>query len=65
MELSDVPAWAQQLLTVIGASGAVYGGIRADIKAMHQRIATLESSLAEAHDRIFELAKDTVRNIRR
>lgn len=34
------------------AAGAVYGGIRADIKAMHERIQNAQESANEAHRRL-------------
>jgi hypothetical protein len=40
---------------IIGAlflAGAVYGGIRADLKAIHHRLFLLEQSLSRAHERL-------------
>ena len=34
------------------AGAAIYGGIRADIKGIHQRIEMSEKSLVDAHARI-------------
>lgn len=41
-----------QIALALIAAGAVYGGIRADIKAMHQRIAGNEAAAQEAHRRM-------------
>jgi hypothetical protein len=46
-----MPELVQIILGLIGA-GAIYGGIRADLKTMHQRIAEAASSAARAHDRM-------------
>jgi hypothetical protein len=43
--------WAQIAVAIIGA-GAVYGGIRADIKNIHERISDTSKSAGRAHDRI-------------
>lgn len=43
------------LLEAALIGGAIYGGIRADIKAMHQRIANTEKSNEQAHKRIDNL----------
>lgn len=42
---------SQLLYALIGA-GAVYGGIRADLRGMHERILTAEKSAGRAHERI-------------
>lgn len=42
---------AQGLYALI-AAGAVYGGIRADIKAMHERISAAQRAADEAHRRL-------------
>ena len=36
-------------------AAAIYGGIRADIRSIHQRIEHTEKSLVEAHSRIDRL----------
>lgn len=64
MDFSDVPQWAQMLLTTIGASGAVYGGIRSDLKHMYEKIARLYVELDKAHERIDELLRDNARNLK-
>lgn len=45
------PDLLQLVYALIGA-GAVYGGIRADIRAMHERIKTAEESAKAAHSRL-------------
>lgn len=42
---------AQGLYALV-AAGAVYGGIRADIKAMHERISAAQRAANEAHRRL-------------
>lgn len=64
MDFTDVPQWAQMLLTTIGASGAVYGGIRSDLKHMHEKIVRIYDELDKAHERIDELLRDNARNTR-
>lgn len=41
-----------QLLYALVGAGAVYGGIRADLRAMHERIESAERSAGRAHARI-------------
>lgn len=41
-----------QLATILIAAGAVYGGIRSDLRTMHERIAHAEKVASKAHDRI-------------
>lgn len=41
----------QVVYALLGA-GAVYGGIRADLKAMHGRIESAEKSAAQCHARL-------------
>lgn len=41
-----------QIVTVLVACGAVYGGIRSDLKTIHERIAQIERAAEKAHDRI-------------
>lgn len=46
---------ANLLLWIAGqliVAAAIYGGIRADIRGIHQRIELSEKSLVEAHNRI-------------
>lgn len=45
----------ESLLNIAGfliAAGAVYGGIRSDLRAMHARQDRLEQALDKAHERI-------------
>jgi hypothetical protein len=49
----------EHLWTVAGfliSAGAVYGGIRGDLAAIHQRIAALEKAVARAHERMDDCA---------
>lgn len=48
MELNTI--W--QVLATVAAAGAIYGGIRADLKAMHQRVAMATEAAARAHERM-------------
>jgi hypothetical protein len=41
-----------QLVSILVACGAVYGGIRSDLKAIHERVARIEKAAEKAHDRI-------------
>ena len=41
-----------QLAGILVTGGAIYGGIRADLKAMHQRVEEAMRASARAHDRI-------------
>ena len=41
-----------QVLYGLFLAGAVYGGIRADLKALHERVADLGRSVTRAHGRI-------------
>lgn len=46
------PELIYQLLAGLFLAGAVYGGIRADLRAMHQQIIAAEKSADKAHDRL-------------
>ncbi|WP_176754627.1 hypothetical protein [Nitrosospira sp. Nl5] len=46
---ANVVMWVAGQLIV---AAAIYGGIRADIRSIHQRIEHAEKSLVEAHTRI-------------
>lgn len=48
MDASVITWIAGQLIV----AAAIYGGIRADIRGIHQRIEHAEKSLVEAHTRI-------------
>ncbi|KVA74073.1 hypothetical protein [Burkholderia ubonensis] len=41
-----------QIVTAVCSSGAVYAGIRADIRAQKERIARVERDVRDAHRRI-------------
>ena len=45
-----------QLVTILIACGAVYGGIRSDLKAIHEKLNRIEKAADKAHDRIDGLA---------
>lgn len=49
------PDIAGQVVSAVTAALAVYGGIRFDIKAMHQRLRDTEKSIKRAHKRIDKL----------
>lgn len=46
-----------QILYGLFLAGGVYGGIRADLKALHERVADLGRSVDRAHVRIDETLK--------
>lgn len=46
------PEMITQLVYALIGAGAVYGGIRADLRGMHERIVTAEKSASRAHERI-------------
>lgn len=41
-----------QIGVTLVTGGAIYGGIRADLKAMHERITTAQGTANEAHKRL-------------
>ena len=41
-----------QLLLMFSAAGAVYGGIKADLRNMHREIDRQSRSIGKAHERI-------------
>ena len=41
-----------QLAVALATAGAIYGGIRADLRAMHERIKNAEESARAAHVRL-------------
>lgn len=45
-----------QLVTILIAAGAVYGGIRGDLRAMHEAISRIERAAEKAHERIDSMA---------
>ena len=46
------PELIYQLLTALVLAGATYGGIRADIKAIHERLRDVKDIADEAHSRL-------------
>ena len=52
------PELIYQLLTALVLAGATYGGIRADIKAIHERLKDVKETSDEAHQRIDKLLLD-------
>ncbi len=47
-----------QVLAYAALAGAIYGGIRADLKAMHERVDRLSKNTVHAHRRIDDLLMD-------
>lgn len=47
---------AMQIAGFLVAAGAVYGGIRNDLKRMHERQERFERALEKAHERIDDCA---------
>jgi len=41
-----------QIASTLIVAGAIYGGIRADIRSMHERISSAAESAAAAHARL-------------
>ena len=46
------PEFAVQLLTILATGAAIYGGIRADLKAMHERLGRAEADIDHARTRM-------------
>lgn len=44
--------WLLQIVGSLFLAGAVYGGIRADIKALHAGVAEAKAAAMRAHERI-------------
>ena len=51
----DIPRWVIELGTMLVAGGAVYGGIRADLRSMHHRLGDVWEHADKAHGRIDRL----------
>ena len=51
-----------QLVTGLLLAGAVYGGIRSDLRQMRRDIARVERSADKAHDRIDKVASPARRH---
>lgn len=47
-----MPEWMLQVVYALVGAGAVYGGIRADLRAMHERITGAERGVIRAHERL-------------
>lgn len=45
-----------QIVSGLIAAGAVYGGIRSDLKSIHEHLARVERSADKAHERIDSIA---------
>jgi hypothetical protein len=46
------PELGYQIVMALISAGAVYGGIRADLKGMHERIKAAQDAATEAHRRL-------------
>lgn len=46
------PEFAVQLFTILATGAAIYGGIRADLKAMHERLGRAEAGIDQARERM-------------
>lgn len=46
------PELAAQIIGYAMLAGAIYGGIKADLRAMHQQVQAALHSAARAHERI-------------
>lgn len=46
------PEFIAQMVVMVSTVGAMYGGIRTDLKNMHQRIITNENNIEEARKRM-------------
>lgn len=46
------PELLWQMVLAVGSAGAVYGGIRADLRAMHERITAAQKTAEKAHERL-------------
>jgi hypothetical protein len=44
--------WIPQVVTAVVSSGAIYAGIRADLRGLSQRVTRNERSTDRAHQRI-------------
>lgn len=53
MELSDGLLW--QLVTGLILAGAVYGGIRQDLRGIHENLLRIEKTAERAHMRLDQL----------
>lgn len=53
MELSDGLLW--QLVTGLILAGAVYGGIRQDLRGIHENLLRIEKMAERAHNRLDQI----------
>ena len=49
IEFSDLTL---QIGSMVAGAGAIYGAIKTDLRAMHERIGRIERASDQAHDRI-------------
>lgn len=49
-----MPEWVMQVTGLVFASGGIYGAIRADLKALHEKVSAATSSAHRAHVRLDE-----------
>jgi hypothetical protein len=52
MEFQITDIFNSHLVNALVLAGAIYGGIRADMKYIHETLARHEKSLQRAHDRL-------------
>lgn len=51
-QVTLTPDQILQLIYALLGAGVIYGGIRADLRAMHERIEAAQSAATRAHERI-------------
>lgn len=61
--LSDVPNWFLFLISNLVIAGAVYGGIRSDLKHMRNDISRAEKISEHAHSRIDNILAARQQNV--
>ena len=47
-----MPDWVFMLVGQIFVAGAIYGAMKADLKALHEKVAASSAVAARAHERI-------------
>lgn len=47
-----MPDWVLQIGSYVAVAGAIYGGIRADIRNLHNQVRAAHETASEAHKRI-------------
>lgn len=50
--MQPTPDLVWQIMLAVLSAGAVYGGIRADLRGMHERIKAAHDAALEAHRRL-------------